>query len=147
MSEDTKPAETTEAKTDKKTRGPAKPLQGKFEIEFLKDAAVPERKPLHNAGGVRDTVMSQTLKALKEHAGQLAVVFTSPDREEVFTRRASLIQCADRLGIALDEKNTASRAFVKDGQPVMAEDGKTQLYALYARVHTAEEVAAKGGQG
>lgn len=122
-------------KTEKKTRGPNKPLQGKFEIEFLKETAAPERKPLSGGGGKtgpRDTVLSDTLKALAAHPGVLAVVFTSPDPKEVFIRRTSLLQCADRIGVKLDEKNTASRAFVKDGQPVMSDDGKTQLYALYA---------------
>lgn len=130
--------------TEKKVRGPNKPVKGKFELEFLKEAAAPERKPLvgGGGGGPRDTVLSETLKKLAEHAGQLAVVFTSPDAKEVFIRRSSLLSCADRLGIAMDLKNTASRAFVKDGAPVMSEDGSTQLYALYARVHTAEEIAA-----
>lgn len=134
--------------TDKKTRGPNKPLKGKFEMEFLKEATAPERKPLSGGGatGPRDTVLSDTVRKLAEHAGQLAVVFTSPDPKEVFIRRSSLLQCADRLGIKLDEKNTASRAFVKDGVAVMDEDGKTQLYALYARCKTAEEVAATPAQ-
>lgn len=120
----------------KRARGPNKPLQGKFEIEFLKETAVPERKPLQGGGntGPRDTVLSDTLKKLAEHPGVLAVIFTSPDPKEVFIRRASLLQAADRLGIKLDEKNTASRAFVKDGKAVLAEDGKTEIYALYAMV-------------
>lgn len=124
------------AKPAKKVRGPNKPLQGKFEIEFLKETAAPERKPLQGGGssGPRDTVLSETLKALQAHPGKLAVIFTSPDPQEVFTRRVSLLNAADRLGIKLDEKNTASRAFVKDGQPVMTEDGSKQLYALYAMV-------------
>lgn len=119
----------------KKTRGPNKPVQGKFEIEFLKETAAPERKPLSGGGstGPRDTVMSDILKKLAEHPGTLAVVFHSPEPKEVFIRRASLLQAAERLGIALDEKNTASRAFVKDGAAVCGEDGK-QLYALYAMV-------------
>lgn len=128
--------ETTEAAAPKKVRGKNKPLQGKFEIEFLKETAAPERKPLQGGGatGPRDTVLSETLKQLQKHPGALAVIFTSPDPQEVFTRRVSLINAADRLGIKLDVKNTASRAFVKDGQPVMTEDGSKQLYALYAMV-------------
>lgn len=127
------PAVETPAKAK---RGPNKPLQGKFEIEFLKEATPPARKPLNGGGstGPRDTILSDTVKALAAHPGALAVVFTSPDSKEVFIRRTSLLACADRLGIKLDEAKTASRAFVKDGQPVMAEDGKTQLYALYACV-------------
>lgn len=129
-------AAATDAKPAKKTRGPNKPLQGKFEIEFLKESMPPDRKPLGGGGntGPRDTVLSETLKALQAHPGALAVVFTSPDPAEVFTRRVSLLNAAARLGINLDEKRTASRAFVKDGQPVMSEDGSKQLYALYAAV-------------
>lgn len=137
MSDNTEVTPSADApKEEKKTRGANKPLRGKFELEFLKEAAAPERKPLSGGGatGPRETVLSETLKKLAEHPGKLAVVFHSPDRDEVFTRRASLLQAADRLGIELDEKNTASRAFVKDGQPVMSEDGSTQLYALYAMV-------------
>lgn len=131
------PAETTAATTEapkKRTRGPNKPLQGKFEIEFLKETAAPERKPLQGGGGgPRDTVLSETLKALAKHPGVLAVIFTSPDPKEVFTRRVSLIAAADRLGIKLDEKNTASRSFVKDGAQQKDAEGK-DLYALYAMV-------------
>lgn len=125
---------TTESQGEKRKRGPNKPLQGKFEIEFLKETAAPERKPLQGGGGERDTVLSKTLKALAEHPGALAVIFTSPDPKEVFIRRASLLQAADRMGIKLDEKNTASREFVKDGVKQLAEDGKTVLYALYVMV-------------
>lgn len=133
MTEENKTEAT--ATEGKKTRGASKPLRGKFEIEFLKETAAPERKPLQGGNhGPRDTVLSETIKKLAEHPGKLAVIFSSPDRDEVFVRRASLLQCADRLGIKLDEKNTCSRAFVKDGQPVMSEDGSTQLYALYAMV-------------
>lgn len=131
--ESTTPASPEKAK---RKRGPNKPVQGKFEIEFLKEAAAPDRKPLQGGSGPRDTVMSDILKKLAEHPGTLAVVFTSPDAKEVFSRRASLINAAERLSIKLDEKNTASRAFVKDGQPVNDESGK-QLYALYAMVATA----------
>lgn len=137
MSDTNATADVNGSDKPKRVRGPNKPLQGKFEIEFLKETAAPERKPLAGGGGAtgpRDTVLSETLKALQAHPGKLAVVFTSPDSQEVFTRRVSLLNAADRLGIKLDEKNTASRAFVKDGQPVMSEDGSKQLYALYAMV-------------
>jgi hypothetical protein len=128
------PATTEAPKTEKRKRGPNKPLQGKFEIEFLKETAAPERKPLQGGGGgERDTVLSKTLRALAEHPGVLAVIFQSPDPKEVFTRRVSLIAAADRLGIKLDEKNTASRSFVKDGVQQKDESGK-DLYALYAMV-------------
>jgi hypothetical protein len=114
-------------------RGPNKPVQGKFEIEFLKETAAPERKPLVGGGGSgpRDTVLSDTLKKLKEHPGKLAVIFISPAAQEVYTRRVSLLNAADRLGIELDEKNTASREFEKDGVKQKDADGN-QLYALYA---------------
>lgn len=121
----------------KRKRGPNKPLQGKFEIEFLKETAAPVREPLKGKGGPRgprDTVLSETLKKLAEHPGTLAAVFTSVDPKEVWQRRTSLIAAADRLGINLDEQNTCGRKFVKDGAPVLAEDGKSQLYALYAMV-------------
>ncbi len=116
----------------KKTRGPSKPVQGKFEIEFLKEAKAPERAPLGGPKGPRDTVLSDILKKLAERPGTLAVVFTSPDADEVYHRRASLIQAATRLGIKLDMENTASRAFVKDGAAVVS--GDKQLHALYAMV-------------
>lgn len=132
MTNDTAPA-TEAAKTDKKKRGPNKPLQGKFEIEFLKETAAPERKPLQGGGatGPRDTVLSETLKTLAAHPGVLAAIFTSPDPKEVFTRRVSLLSCADRLGIKLDLQNTASRSFVKDGVQQKDAEGR-DLYALYA---------------
>lgn len=122
----------SDAETPKKTRGPRKPLQGKFEIEFLKEAAAPERKPLGKTGP-QDTQYTQILNTLKEHPGQLAVVFASPDAGEVNSRRSALLGAAERLGIKMDEKNTCSRAFVKDGAPVNGPDGK-QLQALYAMV-------------
>ena len=124
----------TETK-EKRKRGPNKPLQGKFEIEFLKETAAPERKPLQGGGnsGPRDTQLSGILTELAKHPGVLAAVFTSVDRQEVFIRRASLLTAADRLGIKLDLKNTASRSFVKNGEVQKDAEGK-ELYALYAMV-------------
>lgn len=139
MSDTATPA-ATEAKKEKKARGPNKPLQGKFEIEFLKEAAAPARAPLTPKGGHRETVMSDILEKLKLQPGVLAVVFTSPDATEVFKRRVTLLKAAERLGVIMDEKNTASRAFVKDGESQLGADGK-QLHALYAMVATAEVAA------
>lgn len=138
MSDESTATPATGAKA-RKPRGPNKPVQGKFEIEFLKETAAPARAPLSNKGGPRETVMTDILEKLKANPGVLAVVFTSPDAQEVFKRRVTLTKAAERLGIELDEKNTASRAFVKDGAPVLGGDGK-QLHALYAMVAT-EEVA------
>lgn len=126
-------AETEAPKKEKKLRGKNKPVQGKFEIEFLKETAAPARAPLVHKGGPRETVMTDILAKLKEQPGTLAVVFTSPEPTEVFKRRVTLLKAAERLGIKMDDKNTASRAFVKDGAPVLGEDGK-QLHALYAMV-------------
>lgn len=115
----------------KKTRGPRKPVTGKFELEFLQETAAPERKPLSR--GPQTSIYSDFLKELSKHPGKLAVMFSSPDAHEVNVRRASLISTAERLGIKLDEKNTCSRAFVKNGSPVTDESGK-QLQALYVMV-------------
>jgi hypothetical protein len=143
MTEETNSTPAPEAPKAKRTRGKNKPVQGKFGVEFLAETVVPDRKPLQGGGnsGPRDTVMSDILKALNEHKGQLGAVFTSPDREEVFKRRVTLVKAAERLGIKLDLKNTASRAFVKNGAPVTGPDGK-ELYALYARVLTDDEATA-----
>lgn len=122
MSEDAKP----EAVKEKRKRGPNKPLQGKFEIEFLQEAKAPDRKPLQGGGshGPRETVLTDILGQLKEAPGKLAVVFSSPDREEVFRRRTSLLIAAERLGIKMDETNTCSREI----------PGKAGVYGLYAMV-------------